>query len=66
MDIKKTKQQKPQASWQTSFFKIGEWDKCSFSAPFLGEQMRNQEIILSLRLEGHQHLGHIYYVRDDN
>ena len=39
MDIEKTKQQKPQVSWQTSFFKIGAWDKCSLSAPYLGEQM---------------------------
>ena len=39
MDIKKTKQQKPQASWQTGFFKIGAWDKCSLTAPYLREQM---------------------------
>ena len=47
MDIKKTKQQKPQALWQTSFFKIGAWNKCSLTAPYLREQMWNQETILS-------------------
>ena len=65
MDIKKTKQQKPQASWQTGFFKIGAWDKCSLTAPYLREQMWNQETILS-DWKVINSLDIYYHVRDDN